>query len=89
MNKAEVDGKTIEDSDFVIVDSLYRTPKNGDVIVSVIDGMANIKRFKEDKTNNQVVLLSESTENHRPIFIHEGDDFVVSGKVVSIIKNPK
>jgi len=89
MNKAEVDGKTIENGDFVVVDSLSRTPKNGDIIVSVIDGMANIKRFKEDKANNQVILMSESTESHLPIFIHDGDDFMVSGKVVSIIKNPK
>ena len=89
MNKTDVDGKTIEDGDFVIVDSKFVDPKGGEIIVSVIDGMANIKKFKKDTQNNQIILLSESTENHLPIFIHEGDDFKVSGRVVGVIKNPK
>lgn len=89
MNKAKLeDGKTIENGDFVIVDSSYRNPKNGDIIVSVIDGMANIKQFTLDKKNKTIVLQSESTEKHLPIFIHEGDNYEVSGKVVGIIKNP-
>lgn len=89
MNKADVEGNNIEDGDFVIVDSQSRNPRDGDIIVSVIDGLANIKRFKEDAPNKQIILLSESTENHLPIFIHEGDDYQVSGKVVAVIKNPK
>jgi DNA-directed RNA polymerase beta' subunit len=33
MNLAEVsDGKTIEDGDFVIIDSTYKNPKNGDIV---------------------------------------------------------
>ncbi len=90
MNRAEVrQGVTIESGDFVVVDSKYSSPKNGDIVVAVIDGMATIKRYKEDKKNNQIVLEAESTENFLPIFIHEGDDFVVSGKVVEVIKKPK
>jgi SOS-response transcriptional repressor LexA len=89
MNEADVgNGKTIEDGDFVIVDGSYKNPRNGDIIVSVIDGMANLKRFKMDKINKQITLQSESTEKHLPIFIHEGDDFVVSGKVIDVIKMP-
>jgi SOS-response transcriptional repressor LexA len=87
MNLAEVsDGKTIEDGDFVIIDSTYKNPKNGDIVVACIDGMATIKRYREDKKHSQVVLEAESTQKFMPIFIHEGDDFVVSGKVVSVIK---
>ncbi len=90
MNMADVgNGKTIEDGDFVIVDGLYKSPKDGDIIVSVIDGMANLKRFTADKASRQITLQSESTENHLPIFINEGDDFVVSGKVIDVIKKPK
>ena len=90
MNLAEVvDEKTIEDGDFVVVDSNYQNPKNGDVIVAVIDGMANIKRYKVDKKNERIVLESESTDKFLPFFIHEGDDFVISGKVIDIIKRAK
>ncbi len=87
MNQAEVrEGVTIESGDFLIIDSTYDNPKNGDIIVAVIDGMATIKRYKEDKLHGRIVLQSESTEKFLPIFIHEGDDFVISGKVIDIIK---
>jgi SOS-response transcriptional repressor LexA len=87
MNKAEVKpGITIEDGDFVIVDSTYQNPKNGDIIVAVIDGMGTIKRYKEDKKHHRIILEAESTEKFFPIFIHKGDNFVISGKVVDVIK---
>ena len=87
MNKAEVnDGLTIGDGDFVLVDGSYTTPRNGDIVVAVIDGLATIKRYREDKENARIVLESESTENFLPIFIHEDDDFIVSGKVIDVIK---
>ncbi|MBY0539351.1 hypothetical protein K2P56_02875 [Patescibacteria group bacterium] len=87
MNQAEVHkGVTIEDGDFVVVDKSQTSPKSGDIVVAVIDGMATIKRYREDKKNNRIVLEAQSTEKYLPIFIHEGDDFVVSGKVVDVIK---
>jgi len=90
MNRAEVlKGVTIENGDFVIIDSTYKNPKNGDIVVAVIDGMGVIKRYKEDKKYNRIVLESESTETFMPIFIHEGDDFLISGKVVDVIKKSK
>jgi SOS-response transcriptional repressor LexA len=87
MNQAIVrEDITIEDGDFVVVDSSYRNPRNGDIVVAVIDSMAMIKRYKEDRKNNRIILESESTETFMPIFIHEGDDFLISGKVVDVIK---
>jgi repressor LexA len=89
MNNAKVDGKTIEDGDFLIVDSDYRNPKNGDIILSVIDDMANIKKYIWDDINNQIALMSESTQDIPPIYIHEDDNFMINGKVVQVIKKPK
>lgn len=90
MNLAEVrPGVTIEDGDFVIVDSTYRNPKDGDIVVAVIDGMGAIKRYKEDKRYKRILLESESTENFMPIFIHEWDEFTISGRVIDVIKKPK
>ena len=87
MNQAEVyKGATIEDGDFVVVDKSQTSPKNGDIVVAVIDGMATIKHYREDKKNNRIVLEAQSTEKYLPIFIHEGDDFAISGKVVDVIK---
>lgn len=88
MNKAEVEkGKTIESGDFVLVDSEYANYKKGDIVVAVIDGLATIKRYREDKENKMIILEADSTEKYLPIFIHEGDDFQISGKVVGIIKS--
>jgi SOS regulatory protein LexA len=88
MNRAEVDGKRIEDGDYVIIDSEARSPRDGDVVLSIIEGMANIKRYRRDKTNKQVVLVSESTHRFPPIYIHEDDEFMINGRVVQVIKKP-
>lgn len=87
MNKAIIRGSlTIEDGDFVIVDKSQVVPKDGDVIVAVIDGMATIKRYKLDRENERIMLEADSTENYSPILIHPDDDFQISGKVIDIIK---
>src|SRR3990167_5809232 len=87
LNKADVHGKNVESGDFVIVDSENISPKDGDYIVSIIDGMANIKKYRLDKSNHRIALLSESTQQYSPIFIHENDGFKISGSVVGIVKN--
>ena len=93
MNKAKIGEECwgIDDGDFVIVDSEYKTPKNGDYILSVIDGVANVKKYYEDKENDRIILMSESTVNYAPIFIHSDDldKYLVNGKVVQVIKNLK
>ncbi len=86
LSRADINGKNIESGDFVIIDSSKQSPIDGDYIVSVIDGMANIKKFKEDKPNRRIVLLSESSHAIPPIFIHEEDVFTISGTVVDVIK---
>ena len=87
MNLANVNGNTIENGDFVIVDPNAKNPKNGDYVVSVIDDVANIKKFIFDRKNNRIILQSESTQDYFPIFVHEDDKYEMSGKVVGVIKN--
>jgi repressor LexA len=87
MNRAIVHGEdTIEHNDYVVVDSASCSPKNRDIVVAVIDGMATIKRYTEDRERNRIILESESTENYAPIYVHESDDFAISGTVVGVIK---
>jgi SOS-response transcriptional repressor LexA len=88
MNKANVKGKNIEEGDYLIVNSADTTPADNDIVVSVFDDVANIKKFKWDQENNQVVLLSESTRDFPPIFIHEDDNYHIVGKVIQVIKKP-
>ena len=85
MNKADFFGKTIEDGDFVIIDSMDRNAKHGDYVLSIMDGCANLKRFIVDR-NGQKMLVSESKKEYKPIFVHESDDFMINGKIISVIK---
>ncbi len=87
MNKSNVKNKKIENGDYVIVDSKIKNPNNNDYVVSVIDEAANIKKFIRDDRHQQIILLSESTEQFPPIYIHPTEtQYMVSGKVVDVIK---
>ena len=88
MNRADVKGNTIENGDFVIIDSTDRTARDGDYVLSIIDGAANLKRCKIGK-DNQIMLVSESSKTFKPILIHAGDDFAINGKIMCVMKKPK
>lgn len=87
MNRANIQGKNIEDGDYVIVDGEQRNPQNRDYVISVIDSVCNIKKFIRDDKHNQIILQSESTQDFPPIVIHpEEVEYFVTGKVVQVIK---
>jgi len=93
MNRAEVSAnrKSIENGDLVLVDKSYKNTGDGDYVVSIIDDCANIKKLFIDKQNKRVVLLSESSHDYPPIYIHENDyniDNLISGLVVDVLKKP-
>lgn len=88
MNRAELEGKRIEDGDYVIVDSQDKSVRTGDIVVAVIDNKGTIKRFIDDRANGQIVLTAESSLDYEPIHIHPDDEFSVSGKVIRVIKKP-
>lgn len=89
MNRAMIDDKFIEDGDYVIINIADKDVKNGDIVLSIIDGVANIKRFHHDRENKQVILMSESTKDFPPIYIHETDNYMINGKVIQVIKKPR
>lgn len=86
MNKANIADKNIEPGDYVIVDSKDISPNDGDYVVSIIDNLANIKKYRLDRQNSRIVLLSESTQEYAPIFIHKNDNFMINGKIIDVIK---
>ncbi|MDP2838194.1 MAG: transcriptional repressor LexA [Candidatus Moranbacteria bacterium] len=86
MNKARVNGKTIQNGDFILVDSTWKHYNNGDRVLVVINGMATVKTYRTVDGKN-IVLLPESTDQkHKPIFLTEDDDFVINGKVIDVLK---
>jgi len=89
MNRSKIDGKPINDGDYVIVDRSVSQPESGDCIVAIVNGLANIKRFLRER--GRIVLVSESSEQFDPIFIHpeDQDDALIAGKVVQVVQKPK
>lgn len=87
MDAAEIDGKNIEDGDYVVVERRDDPPANREVIVSLIDGYANIKCFFRQE--DEIVLYSLSRKDYPPIVIRAGDPYLVAGRVVKVIKTPR
>jgi len=88
MNKANIGGKSIDEGDFVLIDFEDTNPKDGDYVLSIIDGCANIKKFKKDAWSGDVLLISESTnaDHSKPIYLTREDDFMINGKVLTVLK---
>lgn len=89
MNRAEVNGKRIEDGDYILVNSADTNVKTGDVVLAIIDNNATVKRYIDDRVNGQIVLMAESSFDYQPIYLHEDDDFTISAKVIGVVKKPR
>ncbi len=89
MNRARVNDKEIEDGDYIIIEKKDNyVPRDGDIVVSIIGGLANVKRLRRDNVRQRTVLMSEShrQNDYAPIIISNHDDFSIDGKVVDVIK---
>lgn len=87
MNACSVGGSVISEGDYVIADSGNTVPKNGDIVVSSIDGLATIKKFIRDESRGVIALVSESTRPRPPIIVAESDadSYIIHGTAVAII----
>jgi len=90
LNKADISGESIENGDYVIVDT-KKAPEDGNYVLSIIDEAANFKRFYKDKNKHEIRLVSESTTPIPPIVLHEEDlrtsGYLVNGVVIKVVKN--
>jgi repressor LexA len=89
MNRADIGGRRIEDGDYLIIDGKAAVPRDGDVVVAIVDNRATVKEFIDDRDNGQIVLRARSSLDYEPIHIHPEDDFSISGKVIAVVKNPR
>jgi len=89
MNHSRINNKEINSGDYIIIEKRDNyIPANNEIVVSIIGGLANIKRLRRDNANKRILLLSDSyrQDDFAPIIISENDDFKVDGKVVDVIK---
>jgi len=86
MNAAKINGKPINNGDYVLIEKIDQA-NDGDYVVSIFDEVANIKRFLMDYDNSRVVLTSESKDPQPPIIVAEEDlgSYLITGKVVDVI----
>jgi SOS-response transcriptional repressor LexA len=94
MNQASINGKPIENGDYLIIDS-KTVPRKGDYVVAVVNNLANVKRYYPEQGPDglleRIALISESTQSFEPIFIHPEDaqDGLIAGVVCQVISHPK
>jgi repressor LexA len=82
MNRAKVEGQSIEDGDLVLVRQQERADP-GKIVVALVDGEATIKKLV--KGPGYYVLKPESINpKHRPIIVAQ--DFRVQGMVYRVFK---
>lgn len=89
MNRASIGGKSIEDGDYLLVrQARWGEIAEGDYAVSIIEGMANVKKIRIDRDNHRIILESESAEPQAPIIVAAEDLewYQLNGKVIEVIK---
>lgn len=90
MNASSINGKSIQDGDYVIAKQQAHYENNTYVVASV-NGLANIKRLIMDHEEGHIILQSESLERMPPIYIAEEDidHLQVHGRVIQVLKAPR
>jgi len=93
MNRSNINGKSLEDGDIAIVSpKTWSNVADGEYVLSVIDGMANIKRLRLDAQNRRVILQSESSDDLFEDIILDAEDlymYTISGSVVDVVKGAR
>lgn len=56
-----------------------------------IHDLNSCQKINFNSTNNQIALMSDSSQDYPPIYIHEEDisGYMINGDVVYVIKKPQ
>ncbi|MBJ6800438.1 transcriptional repressor LexA [Geomonas propionica] len=73
----------ILDGDLVLVRP-QATAQNGDIVVAMVDGEVTLKRYYFEDGH---VRLQPANRNMEPILVTSSHDFVISGKVVKVLRD--
>jgi SOS-response transcriptional repressor LexA len=83
MNNYVINGKTIENGSYILVNKDATQLNGKDAFLFIVNNSATIKKYKQD--GSLVYLLPESNdEYHKPIILSEDDNVMVNGKVVDV-----
>lgn len=79
---------SIEDGDYVIVDTYYDDVNEnvGKYVVSIINGLANIKKLAKRTYDYALISESTNTSSYPPIIIHEDDNYLINGRIIAVVK---
>lgn len=73
----------IADGDLALIRP-QETADNGDIVVAMINGEATLKRFHREKDH---IRLQPRNPNMEPIIIPAGEEVVIIGKAVKIVRD--
>ncbi len=86
MDREMIDGKTITDGNYLVVDKEAEI-FDGDVVVAIVENCATVKRFKKDQ--DMVVLYPNSSNPiHQPIYLDKNTESMLNGKVIKVLEKP-
>lgn len=88
MNGYQLKEKSIEDGDYVLVDSKYK-PSRGDnnvPVLAVIDGLATIKLLRYLGKNRIGLFPQSKNKDFSPIYLTPDDNLIINGKVIEVLK---
>lgn len=86
MNMRSIDGKSLEEGHYLVVQKNAQY-EDGDVVVAIVDGCATVKNIKREK--NLVILYPKSSNPiHKPIYLDSSSNSMINGKVVKVLDNP-
>ncbi len=86
MNMRSIDGKSLEEGHYLVVQKNAEY-EDGDVVVAIVDGCATVKNIKREK--DLVILYPESSNPiHKPIYLDSNSNSMINGKVLRVLDNP-
>lgn len=83
VNGDSMKGLGIDNGDLLIIDKSL-DPKNGNIAVCFVDGEFTIKKIKIEK---DCCWLIPANDNYKPIKVTAGNDFLIWGIVIHVIKS--
>jgi len=89
MNLCEVNGKKIENGDYVIIDPNAKSFMDGNKVLVIIDGLATIKIYKKLSSQRIGLFPASTNESYKPIYLTPEDEFIIVGKVIEVLKGNK
>lgn len=87
MNLSTINGKHINDGDYILVDQGQSNFKNGDKVLVVIDSLATVKTYRQVEPGVIGLFPESSNTIHQPIYLTPDDDFIINGKVIDVLRS--